>query len=152
MTLQRNKIYCGDVRELSDQLAENSLSTIITSPPYWALRHYGILPTWWDGDPHCKHDIEHYEHKVEMYDNDKRAHWQNEGISRQTAPEVWKKIDLGYGFCKKCNAWYGTLGLEPDFNLYVTHLCDIFSKLKRPLRDDGTLWVNLGDTHYTKSG
>ncbi|KKM25530.1 hypothetical protein LCGC14_1594090, partial [marine sediment metagenome] len=87
-----------------------------------------------------------------MYDNDKRAHWQNKGVSRQTAPEVWKKMDLGYGYCKKCNAWLGTLGLEPDFNLYVKHLCDIFDRLKRPLRDDGTLWVNLGDTYYTKSG
>ena len=150
--LERNKFYCGDVRELSDQLEENSLSTIITSPPYWALRHYSISPTWWGGKENCEHDIKHYEHKVEMYTNDKRAHWQNEGISRQTAPEVWEKVDLGYGFCKKCNAWYGTLGLEPDFNLYVTHLCDVFERLKRPLRDDGTLWVNLGDTHYTKSG
>ncbi len=150
--LERNKFYCGDVRELSDQLEENCLSTIITSPPYWALRHYGIPPSWWGGDPKCKHELITYEHKVEMYENDKRAHWQNEGISRQTAPEVWKKIDLGYGFCKKCNAWLGTLGLEPDFNLYVTHLCDVFERLKRPLRDDGTLWVNLGDTYYTKSG
>jgi len=150
--LERNKFHCGDVRELSDQLQENTISTIITSPPYWALRHYGIPPSWWGGKKNCKHELITYEHKVEMYDNDKRAHWQNKGVSRQTAPEVWKKMDLGYGYCKKCNAWLGTLGLEPDFNLYVKHLCDIFDRLKRPLRDDGTLWVNLGDTYYTKSG
>lgn len=150
--LEINKVHCGDVRDLSDKLDENSINTIITSPPYWALRHYGIPPSSWDGDPICDHEFVPYEHKVEMYDNDKRAHWQNEGVSRQSAPEVWKKIDLGYGFCKKCGAWEGTLGLEPDFKLYVKHLCDIFGKLKRPLRDDGTLWVNIGDTYYTKSG
>lgn len=150
--LERNKYHCGDVKELSDRLEENSVSCIITSPPYWALRHYGIPPSWWGGDPKCEHEVEYYEHKVEMYENDKRAHWQNEGVSRQTLPEAWKKIDLGYGYCKKCKAWLGTLGLEPDFNLYVKHLCDVFDNLKRPLRDDGTLWVNLGDTYYTKSG
>lgn len=150
--LELNKMYCGDVRDLTDKLDENSISCIVTSPPYWALRHYGIEPSWWDGDLNCEHELVTYEHKVEMYDNDKRAHWQNEGISRQTAPEVWKKVDLGYGFCKKCGAWMGTLGLEPDFKLYIKHLCDIFDKLKRPLRQDGTLWVNLGDTYYTKSG
>lgn len=150
--LERNKFHLGDVRQLIDQLEENSVSCVVTSPPYWALRHYGIPPSWWGGDPKCEHDIEYYEHKVEMYENDKRAHWQNKGVSRQTLPEAWKKIDLGYGYCKKCGAWLGTLGLEPDFNLYVKNLCDIFDRLKRPLRKDGTLWVNLGDTYYTKSG
>ena len=150
--IEINKIHCGDVRDLADELEENSTNCIITSPPYWALRHYGIPPSVWDGDALCNHEFVPYEHKVEMYDNDKRAHWQNEGVSRHTVPEVWKKVDLGYAFCKKCKAWKGTLGLEPDFKLYVKHLCDIFDKLKRPLRDDGTLWVNLGDTYYTKSG
>jgi len=32
--LEVNKIYCGDVRELSDQLDSNSVNCIITSPPY----------------------------------------------------------------------------------------------------------------------
>ena len=150
--LEINKVHCGDVRELSDELEENSISCIITSPPYWALRHYGIPPSVWDGDALCNHKFVPYGHKVEMYDNDKRKHWQNSGVSRQTLPEAWKKVDLGYAFCSKCGAWLGTLGLEPDFKLYVKHLCDIFDKLKRPLRDDGTLWVNLGDTYYTKSG
>ena len=150
--LEVNKLYCGDVRELSDKLDENSLNTIITSPPYWALRFYDIPPSIWDADPNCEHEWDEYKLKVEMYSNDKRAHWQNKGISRKTAPEVWKKVNLGVEYCVKCNAWKGWLGLEPDFNMYIKHLCDVFDKLKRPLRDDGTLWVNLGDTHYTKSG
>ena len=31
---------------------------------------------------------------------------------------------------------------------YISHLCDIFDEVKRVLRDDGTCWVNLGDTYY----
>jgi site-specific DNA-methyltransferase (adenine-specific) len=51
------------------------------------------------------------------------------------------------GFCKKCGAWYGQLGLEPDFNLYLQHLWEIFDEVKRVLKPTGTLWVNLGDTY-----
>ena len=56
------------------------------------------------------------------------------------------------GFCSKCGAWKGQLGMEPDFNLYIKHLCDIFDEVKRVLRKDGTCWINIGDTYYTKSG
>jgi len=51
------------------------------------------------------------------------------------------------GFCSKCNAWRGSLGLEPTFELYIKHLCDIFDEGKRVLRKDGTCWVNLGDSY-----
>ena len=50
---------------------------------------------------------------------------------------------------------YGTgkdqLGLEPTFELYIKHLCDIFDEVKRVLRDDGTIWINMGDS-YNGSG
>lgn len=49
-------------------------------------------------------------------------------------------------FCSKCNAWKGELGLEPTFDLYIKHLCDIFDEVKRVLKDTGTIFVNLGDT------
>lgn len=56
-------------------------------------------------------------------------------------------------FCLKCNAWKGQLGLEPTFDLFIKHLCDIFDEVKRVLRKDGTCWVNLGDTYAsTPSG
>ena len=50
-------------------------------------------------------------------------------------------------FCSKCGAWKGQLGLEPDFNLYIKHMADIFDDVKRVLKKDGTCWVNLGDTY-----
>lgn len=54
--------------------------------------------------------------------------------------------------CSKCGAWKGQLGLEPNFNNYIKHLCDIFDLAKDCLRDDGTLWVNIGDTYSTQGG
>jgi site-specific DNA-methyltransferase (adenine-specific) len=54
-------------------------------------------------------------------------------------------------FCSKCSAWKGCLGLEPTFYLYVKHLCDIFDEIKRVLRSTGTCWVNIGDTHASKT-
>ena len=46
----------------------------------------------------------------------------------------------------------GQLGLEKDFNDYIGKLCDVFCRVKRVLKDEGTCWVNIGDTYYSKSG
>jgi len=51
------------------------------------------------------------------------------------------------GFCQLCNAWKGSLGLEPSPELYISHLVQIFREVRRVLRDDGTLWLNLGDSY-----
>ena len=48
--------------------------------------------------------------------------------------------------CRGCGAWRGELGQEPTIDLYVAHLCQVFRAVRRVLRDDGTLWVNLGDS------
>lgn len=37
-----NKITCGDTRELIERIDDNSLDSIVTSPPYYKLRDYGI--------------------------------------------------------------------------------------------------------------
>jgi site-specific DNA-methyltransferase (cytosine-N4-specific) len=56
-----------------------------------------------------------------------------------------------YAFCRSCNAWKGELGSEPTFQLYTSHLIEIFAEVKRVLKKDGTCFVNLGDS-YTGSG
>src|SRR3990167_2895769 len=58
----------------------------------------------------------------------------------QTEPQMW------------ADGWKGELGLEPDFNLYIQHLIQIFDEVKRVLKPTGTCWVNLGDTYSTVSG
>jgi DNA modification methylase len=47
--------------------------------------------------------------------------------------------------------WRGCLGNETSLELYLEHLSMIFSEVKRVLRNDGTLWLNLGDG-YAGSG
>ena len=46
----------------------------------------------------------------------------------------------------------GQIGLEPTIQEYIDVMTEIFSEVKRVLKDDGTLWLNMGDTYATKSG
>jgi len=114
----------------------------------WALRDYGdgnaIV---WGGDENCEHDFEIIENKSptdrggkSQYDNGKYGDWKD-----TTKPNY-------FGFCNKCGAWKGQLGLEPTFDQYISNLCDIFDEVKRVLRDDGTCWVNIGDSYYGSGG
>ncbi|HRC81757.1 MAG TPA: site-specific DNA-methyltransferase [Sedimentibacter sp.] len=43
--------------------------------------------------------------------------------------------------------WTGCLGLEPTPEMYVGHMVLIFREVWKVLREDGTLWLNLGDTY-----
>lgn len=49
-------------------------------------------------------------------------------------------------------AWQGQLGLEPVPEMYVAHLVLIFREVRRVLRGDGTLWLNLGDSYAGSGG
>jgi DNA modification methylase len=45
----------------------------------------------------------------------------------------------------------GQYGLEPSPSLYVARMRRLFSEMHRVLADDGTLWLNLGDS-YSSGG
>lgn len=83
-----NKIYQGHASDVLKTFPDNFVNTVITSPPYWGLRDYGVD---------------------------------------------------------------GQLGLESTPEEYVQNLVEVFREVKRVLRDDGTLWLNLGDS-YAGSG
>ena len=51
------------------------------------------------------------------------------------------------GGCRHCGAWRGHLGLEPTPDLYVKHMVEIFSEVRRVLKPFGSLWLNLGDCY-----
>jgi DNA modification methylase len=59
-----------------------------------------------------------------------------------TSPPYWGLRDYGND---------GQLGLEPTPHDFVENLCKIFDEVWRVLADDGTLWVNLGDSYANKS-
>jgi len=124
----------GCLTELK-KLPPESINCAITSPPYWALRDYGTA-TWEGGKEDCGH-IEP-SGSIKFAGRDTQAH-----TKRQ-----YKDI------CKKCGAKRIDLqlGLEPTFQEYVAKLCDIFDEVKRVLRKDGTIWVNMGDTYLAQQG
>jgi len=45
----------------------------------------------------------------------------------------------------------GQIGLEKTPDSYVTELVAVFAQVRRVLRDDGTLWINLGDSYCTSA-
>ena len=74
----------ADVNDGLKQIEEKSVHCIVTSPPYWGLRDYGVV---------------------------------------------------------------GQLGRESTPEEYVANMVEVFRGIKRVLRDDGTVWLNLGDSY-----
>lgn len=54
--------------------------------------------------------------------------------------------------CQNCGAVKCSLGLEPTPELFIQHMVQIFSEIKRVLRKDGTLWLNIGDSYWGGKG
>ncbi len=79
-------IMVGDVSEQLRTLPAESIQCVVTSPPFWNLRDYGID---------------------------------------------------------------GQIGLEPTPEAYTARLVEVFRDVRRVLRNDGTLWLNLGDKSTT---
>lgn len=59
-----------------------------------------------------------------------------------TSPPYWGLRDYGYD---------GQIGAEMELETYIQNLVEVFREVKRTLRDDGTLWLNIGDS-YTSGG
>lgn len=45
----------------------------------------------------------------------------------------------------------GQIGMETDFRQYIARLVEIFEEVRRVLKSDGTLWLNLGDSYAGNS-
>lgn len=50
------------------------------------------------------------------------------------------------------DGWRGQLGAEPQIDLYVAHLVEVFREVRRVLRKDGVLFLNLGDSYGAGGG
>jgi DNA modification methylase len=57
----------------------------------------------------------------------------------------------GEDHCIHCDGWHGILGMEPTIKLFIKNLMILCRKMKRVLRDDGVLWINIGDV-YAQGG
>ncbi len=83
-----NQVICGDAIETLKLIPDESIDCIITSPPYYKLRDYGVE---------------------------------------------------------------GQYGLENTYVEYLDKLIEVMKQCKRVIKQEGTIWVNLGDT-YAHSG
>ena len=52
----RPRILKGHVLDILRGFTDESVHCVVTSPPYWGLRDYGIPPVFWGGDPTCTHE------------------------------------------------------------------------------------------------
>ena len=59
-----------------------------------------------------------------------------------TSPPYWGLRDYGIK---------GQIGAEPTVDAYIAALVKVFRAVRRTLADDGTLWLNIGDS-YTSGG
>lgn len=95
------------------------------------MRDYGTAQ-WDGGSSECDHD-----QRRQPKDGKQST---NEGASRDP---------LRDGPCRWCGAIRidDQIGLEPTPEAYVGKMVAVFSEVRRVLRSDGTLWLNLGDSY-----
>lgn len=140
-------LYQGDARALP--LADESVDCVVTSPPYWGLRDYGLEPLVWGGNPECEHSFtgeaitEHREQGMHGKSRTTERFWGGDP-SRKFNGDHQRHVSTF--FCA-CGAWRGSLGLEPTPELYVEHLVAVFREVWRVLRPWGTVWLNMGDSY-----
>ncbi|MGA8730293.1 MAG: site-specific DNA-methyltransferase [Terracidiphilus sp.] len=68
-----------------------------------------------------------------------------------TSPPYWGLRDYSIAPQLWADGWEGSFGLEPTPEMYIAHAVTIFRAVWRVLRNDGTLWLNMGDS-YAASG
>jgi DNA modification methylase len=109
------------------------------------LREYNVSPTVWGGDRGCEHDWQ----EQRYYTEQTRAKVTSEAFSEAGEANVARLKEGRWrndATCSKCGAWLGCLGAERHPDEFVAHLVAVLREVKRVLRDDGLVFVNIGDT------
>jgi DNA modification methylase len=134
------RLYHGDALEVLERLPSSSVHCAVTSPPYWGLRDYQT-GTWEGGNSDCDH-VE----RLGRNDMDRSTGWAPVCPTLPIPPILYKNR------CGKCGAHRTDLqiGAESHPDLYVSRLVEVFRELRRVLRDDGTFWLDIGDTFGPK--
>lgn len=125
----------GDAVERLREVPDESVQCVVTSPPYWGLRDYGTAE-WEGGDPTC-------EHRVGSQVPDSKA---------KGAIAAGVRPGADTSTCLDCGASRidGQLGLEPTPEAYVAAMVEVFREVRRALRPDGVVWLNLGDSYNNR--
>jgi DNA modification methylase len=130
----------GDALKVLKTLEAGSVQTCVTSPPYWGLRDYGTA-TWEGGDLECDH--------LRTDNREAAIRTSTLGGGKRTAVGGHEG-EQHRSVCGKCGAKRidSQLGLESTPEEYVANLVEVFREVRRVLRDDGTVWFNLGDSYF----
>jgi DNA modification methylase len=119
-------------------LADESVDMCVTSPPYYGLRDYGT-GKWKGGKPDCDHKGELLRTRAFININT------GTGIDVKNAENKapYKRV------CAKCGAVRDDMqiGLEETPEEYINRLVLVFREVKRVLKNDGTLWLNIADSY-----
>ena len=134
----KDTILFGNCQDTLKEFAPKSARTCVTSPPYYGLRDYGTA-TWIGGDPNCNHRRDS-KVKPENCNTGHKNHDEMYGVGDAICKTV----------CPKCGAIRqdSQIGLEETPEEYIESLVNVFRSVRDVLTDDGTLWVNLGDSYY----
>ena len=136
-------ILRGHVLDVLRRLPEESVHCVVTSPPYWGLRAYGTEPQVWGGAS------DHLHEWVTTPPRRSRSPEDVQNPASIQAAHAGTLYEAQGGELCLCGAWRGELGLEPTPEIFVEHIGSVFDEVRRVLRADGTLWLNLGDTYAT---
>ena len=140
-------LYNKDCRAMAE-LPDDSIQCLVTSPPYWGLRKYSGVPDLIWGDSGCQHQ---WGETLISKANDRNRgsmEWKTGG--NPAAKVLGEKVAQG-NTCSLCGAWKGSYGLEPTPEMYIEHTIEILREIRRVLRKDGCVFLNLGDS-YAGSG
>ena len=129
------QLYHADARQLP--IPDESIDCVVTSPPYWGLRDYG-LGGWVGGDEDCEH------RGIVLGNNRNFVDREGRGSNNPS---------LSSGTCQKCGAIKASdgIGLEATPEDFCANMVEVFREVWRVLKPTGTVWMNLGDS-YTGSG
>jgi DNA modification methylase len=127
------QVIVGDNRETLKTLPDQSVQTVVTSPPYWGLRDYGTA-TWIGGDDIC-------DHQTSRSRGDDIKEGDKQGTSKGSRPNL--QWECNCGAIRRDEQ----IGLEQTPDEFIEQLCLVFDEVWRVLKDDGTIWVNLGDSY-----
>lgn len=93
----------------------------------------------------CKHEWGSYSQTFHTGSTQSEKQHSNRGCLSDSA------VASG-AFCSRCGAWKGAYGSEPTPSLYIWHTVLVCRALRRVLRDDGSLWWNVGDSYSGSNG
>lgn len=143
-------LYQGDCLDVLRRLPDESVHCVVTSPPYFGLRDYGTAE-WNISNAEDAEIAEKCDHKKESQG---RPTWGegSTGSSTLAGKPTNDNHEHEAHFrevCGKCGAVRidSQIGLEASPQLFIAKMVEVFEEVRRVLRSDGVLFLNLGDSY-----